>query len=205
MGTHLSGTHPSGPSPFEALQAPPTRTGPPPDLKKPKCGVGLTWFWPPKMVWPKVVKHDSQTSFWPKLVTPSTSMTARQNRATPEQPCQPGAGSERWRVACLRLFNLAQETLSFRRPPTSRLASQKPRVGLSPDDPSTRGVVGRAPDPSTSTLPSWGVPSLFNDSCPRQIGFHGTKETHRRVQDDRRVARGLWPTLANPILAQFRG
>ena len=58
------------------------------------------------------------------------STTARQHRAPPEQPSQPGAGSKRWRfVACLRLCSLAQETLSFRRPSTSRLASQNHKSG----------------------------------------------------------------------------
>ena len=35
-----------------------------------KVGVGQSWCWP-KMVWPKIAKHDGQTWFWPKLVTPS--------------------------------------------------------------------------------------------------------------------------------------
>ena len=60
----------------------------------------------------------------------STSSTARQNCAPPEQPCQPGAGAKSWRfVACLRLCRLAQETLSFRRPPTSSLTSQDDESG----------------------------------------------------------------------------
>ena len=61
----------------------------------------------------------------------STSTNARQNRTPPEQPSQPGAGAKRWlSVACFRLCSLAREALSFRRPPSSRFASQNHESGF---------------------------------------------------------------------------
>ena len=120
-----------------------------------------------------------------------TSTTARQHRAPPEQPSQPGTGAQRWRfVACLCLSSLAQETLSFRRPPTSRLASQNHKSG----SPVVTGQFG-----VNSFLASSGAPqsSPINInaarlgcaarplSCPRQVGLHGTMEARlRQLPDD---------------------
>ena len=80
FGPHLRGLQPSGPA---FAWASPLRIhspfrGPDPasivvlaNLGLAKVGVGQcqSWCWP-KMVWPKMVKHDGQTSFWPKMVTP---------------------------------------------------------------------------------------------------------------------------------------
>ena len=55
---------------------PPTRTAPPlpphPTLKT------EIWCWP-KMVWPKMVKHDGRTSFCPEMVTPCDTIMSVAN------------------------------------------------------------------------------------------------------------------------------
>ena len=108
----------------------------------------------------------------------SQSTTARQNRSPPEQPNQPGVGAKRWLfVACFRLCSLAREALSFRRPPSSRFASQNHESG-SPMATSQFGVnsflasSGAPPEQPhrRRRWPGWGVPSLFNRD---HNGAHG--------------------------------
>ena len=125
----------------------------------------------------------------------SQSTTARQNRSPPEQPSQPGAGAKRWlSVACFRLCSLAREALSFRRPPSSRFASQNHESG-SPMATSQFGVNSflassgaHQSSPIDVDAARFGVCHLFSMarplSCPRQVGLHGIKEARRRRLPD---------------------
>ena len=122
----------------------------------------------------------------------STSTTARQNRAPPEQPSQLGAGAKRWLfVACLRLCSMAQEAMSFGRPPTSRLASQNHELG-SPVAASQLGVHSflassgaHQSSPIDIDAARMGCATSFSMarplSCPLQAGLHGTRKS---VGDD---------------------
>ena len=116
----------------------------------------------------------------------STSTTARQN-APPEQPRQPGAGAKRWRfVACLRLCSLAQEELSFRRPPTSRLASQNHESG-SPVVTGQFGVhsfLSSSGEHQSSPIDIDAARLGCAISFQRQVGLHGMKEARRRRPPD---------------------
>ena len=97
-------------------------------------------------------------------------------------------------MACLRLCNLAQEALSFRRPPTSRLASQNHKSG-SPVATSQFRVNSflaslgtHQSSPIDIDAARLGVCHLFSMarplSCPRQVGLHGITEARRRRLPD---------------------